>query len=153
VKRRLVLLVFAAGWLAGCGSTTYRPLNPPNNQEAIVVIIRQRAEPTAWNLYVAATFSPSTSLPNNSHARFSLPAGRHTIRFFWPRLAAGVNLEKALEFKGTETRYLLVSGSSRMTGTSPAYQGVTLHFAETLRFVELPPSAGEQLLRDMQSEK
>jgi len=147
--RVAILLIFAAPWLAGCASTAYRPLNPPNEQEAIVLIIRQRAEPTAWNLDVTVDGERAAAVSNNSHVKFSVPAGKRTIQFGWPKLAAKVNLERVLEFKGGETRYFLVSGTTRLTGASPVHQGMMLAFTETLQFVELSPSHGEQLLREM----
>lgn len=146
-----VLLLLVAPSLAGCGTTTYRALNPPNPREAIVCIIRQRAEPTGWTLDVLVDGERAAVLADNASVTFSVPAGLRTLRFEWPKLATKVGLAEVVDLRGGQTRYLLLAGT--IQGPPEQYQGMNPRLVQTMQLVELTAERGEQLLRDLAAGK
>jgi len=143
---RFRLLAIIAILLSACSTTATLPLNSPSETEAVVYLIRERAEPTAWNLGVYLDGAQVASLANNSYVAFSVPVGKKQLLLKWPPLAGKAQLETPIEFQPKQTRYLVVTGQVRLGGVSSAYQGTTLHWNESLQMIEVPSSIGEQLL-------
>jgi len=143
---RLFSLAVLGTILSACAMTASLPLNPPSETEAVVYLIRERAEPTAWNLGVYLDGTQVASLANNAYVAFSVPVGKKQLLLKWPPLAGKAQLETPVEFKPKQTRYLVVTGQVRLGGVSSAYQGTTLHWNESLQMIEVPSSIGEQLL-------
>jgi len=108
-------------------------------------VIRQRAEPTAWNLWIYLNEEKVASVSNNSYVAFAAPAGHQTLVFKWPPLAAQVKLDAPVEFSPGETRYFEVTGRLKATGTG--YN--VIYVNESIQLVELSPAAGKQLVANM----
>jgi hypothetical protein len=134
--RTIFLLCFL---VSGCATSTYFKQNPPNEKEALVYFIREYAEPTAWNLDILVDGQQAASLSNKSYTSFSVPAGRRAIRLEWASfLAGGAAINTHLAFRGNDSRYFLIKGSTHM--------GVS-HYSHLLELRELSPGVGEEFVR------
>ncbi len=135
--------------LVGCASVSYRPLPKPGENAAAVYFIRQRAEPTAWNLWIYLDGEKAASLSNDSYVAVGVPSGPHKILFDWPPLAAKVTLEVPVNIEPQTARYFLVSGRIALSGISSAYRGIIMNFDESLQLRELRESLGATMIQEM----
>jgi len=131
--------------LSGCASSTYFAQHSSNSHEATVYVIREHAEPIAWNMNILVDNKKAASVANHSFVRFSVPAGQHRFAFDWPILAASPTVRANISFKGGETRYFVVSGTSRVTG----FYVVVLVTTQSTRVVEVTREDGEKLIQQL----
>ena len=134
--RRFIIIVFCF-ILQGCTSTIYVSSNEPNETQALVYFIRQRAEPTMWNLWIYADNNKVASISNNSYVRFNLPIGDRTIRLEWPPLAASVEYENKVVLQPRSTYYFLI------TGEVGKRSGILF---EELKFYEITENHAQELM-------
>lgn len=137
-----LLLALAVACLSACASSSYRPINSNNPTQAAVYIIRQRAEPTAWNLWVYLDKEKVASLSNKSYVAIGASPGEHTLLLDWPPTASSVKLDVPLTLVPGTARYFEVMGRVQMTGMD--YK--KMHFNESIQFVELAAEAGKSLI-------
>jgi hypothetical protein len=123
----------------------------PGENAAAVYFIRQRAEPTAWNLWIYVDGDKAASLSNDSYVAVGVTSGPHKILFEWPPLAAKVTLEVPVNVEPQTTRYFLVSGRIAVAGISSAYLpgGIIMNFDESLQVRELRESMGPTMIQEM----
>ncbi|WP_375773178.1 DUF2846 domain-containing protein [Archangium gephyra] len=140
---RIILLLCVL--VSGCATSTYFKQNPPNEKEALVYFIRKRAEPTAWQIYVFVDGQQAASLANASYTRFSVPAGRRSIRLEWASfMAGGADIKNTdFDFRGNDSRYFLIEGSTSVG----AY-----NYSQTTRLSEISPVHGEMLVRELDNQ-
>jgi hypothetical protein len=125
IKFALLALV-----LSGCATTTYAPPTPPISKpdattastsvtaNTSVVFIRERAEPTAWNVSVLIDDKKMASIANKSFSSFEVQPGKHSFKIDWPTLAGQKDLNGDLEFAPNETAYYLITAHYTFTGVS-----------------------------------
>jgi hypothetical protein len=143
MKFLVCLIAFVS--LSGCASSTNFAQHSPNAHEATVYVIREHAEPLAWNMNILVDNKKAASVANHSFVKFSVPAGEHRFGFDWPILAASPTVRANISFKGGETRYFVVSGKSRLTGV---YLFVIVTTQST-RVVEVAREDGEKLIQQL----
>jgi len=146
--RHFALTIWVTVALTGCASTVYFVLNPQNEKEATIYIIRKYAEPLLWNLHVYIDEQEAASLSNNSFVAFSIPSGVHTITLNWPDLSfMGLKLEKKIYFEGNSSRYFVIGGESRLY---PGYMYSTGR--SSLNLAEVSGDHGKRLIREVKKD-
>jgi len=113
-------------FLAGCNHTgTSLPLNPMNDAESIVVIVRNGGDchysPLPCSFEITLDGKEVATVADKTFTRFSVPKGSHQMDLRWPPLSTcttekpGTGCSRvastlAVELHGSETRYFLISG-------------------------------------------
>lgn len=141
---KLIILSVLTLVLTGCASQSYSPIGTPDPSKAIVHVVRERAEPTAWNMYVDVDGQRVGSLADSSTVAFTATAGERKFLFSWPILAGSVKLEAPITLNAGSTYYFVVSGrlNNRVTGG----YGVTIHSTHSLDLFQVPDDVGRQLV-------
>lgn len=133
---RRIIVALLALVNAACATSTYLPLNPPNPKQAQIYMIREYAEPAAWNFWVDVDGKRAASLSNGSFAAFSVDLGVHRLSFEWPLFASYIpKAERDVNFSQSTTYYFLVEGN-----------------ASVLRILSIPETKAKMLLKKMQAE-
>lgn len=126
-------------------STTYSAQHLSNPNEAIVYIIRQHAHPGMCAIDVLVDSRLAASLADHSFGKFSVPAGQHRLTFRWPLICTKEPVSANIDIKGRQTRYFVVSGTSRITG----FYLVVLTVKQTTQVAEVTPAEGERLIQQL----
>jgi len=142
---RFIVGFCAVALLSGCASSTCFAQHSPNANEATVYVIREHAEPIAWNMNILVDKKKAASVANHSFVKFSVPGGQHAFAFDWPILAASPTVRANIAFKGRETRYFVVSGTSRVT----VFYVVAIVTTQSTRVVEVTAAEGEKLIQQL----
>ena len=127
----------AATILAGCAAPSTAPKfsEAPSaavrEDMAVLYIYREYAEPTAWSPTIYIDGKEVVSLPQQGFSWVYLPAGQHILSSKWSFLAGVRPIEFAADYKNGTRYFFEIIGTSRMTGSSPGYPGVTMHFKTT----------------------
>ena len=157
---RAFFVAFLLFLIVGCASTTTTsiPLNPENDKEAAVYIIRERVAPTALGLEVHVDGKQAATLANQSFCAFSLSAGEHGLFFQWPAGSLQPDtFETKLNLRGRETRYFLVAKDDIVQPSAllgPAIVGGVMLgqlMSKQLRLLELSPDAAKVMIVRMQT--
>jgi len=146
VKSALLMSLIALWLLAGCATqtATHRPLNPPNDKEAVLVLFRDGGGcryqggplgirpfigfsapdvPCSFQVYVDG--EAAASLAMGDYVQFSVPAGERRIEVKWPRGTtmhlsfSGISrtaAEQTVYLHPRQTEYLLVKALRRPYG-------------------------------------
>jgi hypothetical protein len=144
MKKIIVILLMLIN--AACSTSTYMPLNPLNAKQARVYVIRDYAEPTAWNLWVDVDGKRAASLSNRSFAAFSADLGTHQFLFDWPPVASSVQLDTTIDLHESKNYYFVIKGRAALTGYVPNFNGATLYFNEQIEMLEIEESEATILL-------
>ena len=156
---RVLFVVSALLLLVGCASTTTTsvPLNPENDKEAVVYIIRERVAPYLLALEVQVDGKQAASLANKSFCAFSLPAGERRLFLQWPAGSLQPDtFEVKLDLRGRETRYFLVAKDdivrpSVFLGPAVVVPSVLAQsLSKQLRFTELSAADAKAMIIRMQ---
>ena len=140
---KFLVSLIAVVSLSGCASSTYFAQHSPNVNEATVYIIREHAEPIAWNMNILIDKQKAASVANRSFVKFSVPAGDHNVAFDWPILASSLTVRAKIPFKGGETRYFVISGMSRVTG----WYLVVIETTQSTRVIEVTKADAEKIMQ------
>ena len=141
--KRFVVGFFAVVLLSGCASSTYFAQHSPNTRETTVYVVREHAEPIAWNINILVDGKKAASLANKSFVKFSASAGRHHWAFDWPLLAASPSVRADIDLRGGQSHYLVVTGEARVTGVY-LFVFVT---TQSLHVFEVPQADGEKMIQ------
>jgi hypothetical protein len=99
---------------------------------AVLYVYREYAEPTAWKPTIYLDGREVVSLPQQGFSWVYVSPGKHTLSSKWPLLAGTPPLEFSAEYVAGSRYFFEITGTSRMTGTSPgATGGIKLHFRTT----------------------
>jgi hypothetical protein len=140
--KAIVLSFVATIALTGCVSSTYVTRRDPDPADAKVYLIRQSAQPYAWNLYVFLDRQKVASISNHSYVTFAFPAGEHALHAEWPRMAGNVRVDGTMTLKPGATYYFVITGSVGID----APHG---HWRTTLEIAQTSQPDGEALLKKL----
>lgn len=99
---------------------------------AVLYVYREYAEPTAWSPTISIDGKEVVSLPQQGFSWIYLSPGRHTLASKWSFLAGAPPVEFSADYVAGTRYFFEITGTSRVTGTSPgATGGVTIHFKTT----------------------
>lgn len=126
-------IIAAVSFMSACSfsTSTQLPLNPVNDREAIITVIRQGGE-CIYQYVGRCAFElrldgqTAAFIANNSYVQFSASAGERVVTLNYPLLSTMSNYherhdaskyassrtitEQPMILKGGETRYLLIAG-------------------------------------------
>jgi hypothetical protein len=133
--------------LSGCASssTTYIAQHPRGTNEATLYIIRDSVYPRGCAVDVVVDGQKAASVAGRSFVRFNVSAGQRRLDFVWPVLCTMPTMKGSLGVKAGETRYLVMSTKSEITGMVV----VVILSKETIRISEVPPAQGERLIHQL----
>jgi hypothetical protein len=137
--------VLVLALLSGCATTTYAPSPHSDSSGTTAVFIRERAEPTAWNVSVLIDGEKMASIANRSSATFDVKPGKHSFKIDWPALAGQLDLIGDVEFSADEPSYFLITGNYEFTGM--AYKAI--QYNTTVALIRLSRAEGEQILSEL----
>jgi hypothetical protein len=138
--------------LTGCATTTYAPSSSPipattntampGASNTSAVFIRERAEPTAWNVAVLIDDHKVASISNRSFSSFVVQPGKHSFKIAWPFLAGQIDLKGNIEFLPSETAYFLITGKYTFTGASAG----AIQYNTSVALIPLNRTEAEKIL-------
>lgn len=126
-------LTVLAGGCASAGSipaSSTPPEAAPGPEYAVVYIIREHAEPTAWPARVQLNGIPVASLTQKSCTRAYVAAGAYMVHVTWNRLSGQRRYASPFRVAAGRTYYLMVEGVSRLEATRYTY-GAGLRSVDT----------------------
>ena len=138
-----IVAMVAVGLLTGCATTTHAPAAAPDSATSTAVFIRERAEPTAFNVSVQLDGKKMASISNRSFAEFAVKPGKHAFKIDWPALAGQLDLEGEIDFRESEKSYFLITGDFEMAGMS--YKAIK--YNTTVALIPLAPAEADRILR------
>jgi|GEM_PF-5328180 len=95
--------------MSGCATTAYAPNAAEVADAATVYFIRERAEPTAWNLWIYVDEAKLASLADNSHVVVKVKPGKRALALKWPPLAGQKDLKETLSIEPNTTAYYVIA--------------------------------------------
>jgi hypothetical protein len=132
--------------LSSCvSSTTYFPQHSQNPSEATVYIIRQHAHPGTCAIDVFVDSRLAATVADHSFSKFSVPAGQRRFTFRWPPICTKEPVSANIDIKGGQTRYFVVSGTSRISG----FYVVVLTVKQTTQVAEVTAAKGQRLIEEL----
>ena len=143
MRASLLSIGFALA-LAGCATSVSVPDSTDENA-ARIYVIRQRAEPTAWNLGVSIDGKEVASLSNNSYATFKTPSGEHTVSLTWPFLAGQVGLSGRLNFDAKGSHYYVVASRYDF----PGFKNNAMLINKSISLIEITKTEADDILAKM----
>ena len=160
LQQPIFFAVVLLPWLASCASTstTQLPLNPANESEATIHILRERVSPFLYGLEVLVDGKKAAVLANASQVAFSVPTGEHRLLLQWPSGTLEKDtLEAVMTLKGRETHYFLVHKdalrSAHSSDSAPAiFVAVWYSKFHVMKLMELRPEEGEALMQKLSAQ-
>lgn len=144
---RLVSLLLLFASIGGCGTAIYAPEVGGENIST-VTFIRQRAEPTAWNVDVYIDKKKYASIANESFATFLVKPGAHRFEILWPFLAGQVDLDGDLNFDKGKHHYYLITADYTITGSRLVpVMGVAIYYNSSVGLIPLEKSQAEKIIQ------
>lgn len=138
--------------LSGCATTTYAPSSPLTTDTSLsgasatsAVFIRERAEPTAWNVAVIIDDKRMASISNRSFSSFEVQPGKHSIKIDWPALAGQLDLKGDIEFSPNETTYFLITADYTFKGVSAG----AIAYNTVVALIPLTRTEAEKILEEL----
>jgi len=122
--------------LSGCSTTSSAP-DIKSADRASITLIRERAEPLAWNVGFSMDEKEYVSLSNSSYSTFYVSPGEYKFGFDWPFLAAQIGLEGGLSISPNSENFFVLTSAYQTTGSSSTYNGILIHYNSTIRFEKI----------------
>lgn len=119
IARTLLILATAALPLTGCATghsmpaSAVPPAAAPDSGFALVYVIRDNAQPTAWSATVRVDGLRVAGLAQKSYTRVYVAAGDHRVGVSWNRLSGQLTYSSPFRAVSGRTYYMMVRGVSR----------------------------------------
>lgn len=128
----IVLLLAACAAPSTAPSFSQSPSAEAREGMAVLYVYREYAEPTAWSPTISIDGKEVVSLPQQGFSWVYLTPGKHTLSSKWSFLAGAPPVEFSADYVAGTRYFFEITGTSRLTGTSPGVAGgVTMHFRTT----------------------
>jgi hypothetical protein len=121
IPQTLSFLAFTAlaASIAGCATAgsvpagSAPPETAPDSGFAVIYIIREHAEPTAWPATAHLDGMRVAALGQKSYTRAYVAAGEHRIRVTWNRISGQRSYDSPFRVVAGQTYYLMLVGISQ----------------------------------------
>ena len=108
--KKALLMVTCLSQLVGCATTVSEQTHASSPTDGKITLIREYAEPAAFNISVSIDDQKVASIKNKSHATFSVSEGSHILKLEWPPLVASEkDFPDRIKMGANEHKYYKIS--------------------------------------------